>query len=89
MNIVMWLVVGAMIGWLASILMKVDGERRTLVNVVVGLMGALAAGLAVTPVGGVESITRADFSWPSLLVPLTGAVVLLVAVAAFRRGTGR
>lgn len=88
MGIVIWLVVGGVVGWLASIIMRTDGQQGLLLNVVVGIVGALLAGFVVSPLLGIgtinEGITVATF-----LVSLVGAVILLAIVNLFRRGAVR
>ena len=88
MGIVIWLVVGGLVGWLASIVMRTDGQQGLLLNVVVGIVGALLAGFVVSPLLGVgtinEGITVATF-----LVSLLGAILLLAIVNLFRRGSVR
>jgi uncharacterized membrane protein YeaQ/YmgE (transglycosylase-associated protein family) len=88
MGILVWLVVGGVCGWLASIIMRTDAQQGILLNVIVGIVGALLAGFIVSPLIGVgtinEGITLATF-----LVSLVGAVILLAIVNLFRRGTVR
>lgn len=88
MGILVWLIVGGVVGWLASIIMRTDAQQGILLNVIVGIVGALLAGFIVSPLIGVgtinEGITLATF-----LVSLVGAVVLLAIVNLFRRGTVR
>jgi uncharacterized membrane protein YeaQ/YmgE (transglycosylase-associated protein family) len=86
-NFIVWLVVGAIIGWLASQLM---GQREgLLLNIVVGVVGAFLAGLVLTPLLGIGTINQGNFSLPALIVSLVGAVALLAVVSLFRRGTAR
>lgn len=89
MNIVLWLIVGGVIGWLASLAMKTDAQQGLILNVVVGVVGALLAGWFISPMAGVSTINQNDFSWPALLVSLLGAVVLLAIVNLLRRGSMR
>ncbi|WP_343060617.1 GlsB/YeaQ/YmgE family stress response membrane protein [Quisquiliibacterium transsilvanicum] len=58
-------------------------------NVVVGLVGALLAGLLISPMVGVGTINQSNFSLPALIVSFVGAVVLLAIVNIFRRGSAR
>jgi uncharacterized membrane protein YeaQ/YmgE (transglycosylase-associated protein family) len=84
-NFIVWLIVGAIIGWVASSLM---GEREgVLLNIVVGVAGAFIAGLVLTPLLGIGTINQNDFSLPALLVSLVGAVALLAVVRVVRRST--
>lgn len=85
MNIIVWLVVGGIIGWLASIIMRTDAQQGIFLNIVVGIIGAFIGGLIFT--GG--SINNAGLNLYSFLVSLLGAVVLLAIVNLFRRGSVR
>ena len=89
MNLIIWLVVGGLIGWVASMMMKTDGQQGIFLNVVVGIVGAILAGWFISPLVGVGTINQDNFSIPSLLVSLVGAVVLLGIVNMFRRGRAR
>lgn len=89
MNLLIWLIVGGVIGWLASMVMKTDGQQGVILNVVVGIVGALLAGYVISPMVGVSTINQNNFSVPGLLVSFVGAVVLLAVVNLFRRGTTR
>lgn len=89
MNIVIWLVVGGVIGWLASLLMRTDGQQGLLLNIVVGIVGAVIAGWLISPLVGLPTINQGSFSLGSLLVSLLGAVVLLAIVNMVRRGRVR
>ena len=86
-NFIVWLIVGAIIGWVASQLM---GQREgLLLNIVVGIVGAFLAGLVLTPLLGIGTINQGNFSLPALIVSLLGAIALLAVVSIFRRGTAR
>ena len=89
MNLIIWLVVGGVIGWLASIVMRTDAQQGILLNVIVGIVGALLAGFVIAPLFGTGTINQSDFSLSGLLVSFVGAVVLLAIVNLFRRGTAR
>ncbi len=89
MNFIIWLVVGGLIGWLASMLMKTDGQQGIVLNVVVGIVGAMLAGWFISPLVGVGTINQDNFSLPALLVSFVGAAVLLGIVNLFRRGSPR
>jgi uncharacterized membrane protein YeaQ/YmgE (transglycosylase-associated protein family) len=86
MNIVVWLIVGGIIGWLASIVMRTNAQQGILQNIVVGVVGAFVAGWFLTPLFGISTINQNNFSMPALLVSLLGAILLLAAVSLFRRG---
>jgi uncharacterized membrane protein YeaQ/YmgE (transglycosylase-associated protein family) len=89
LNFIMWIIVGGIIGWIASMVMGTDARQGALLNIIVGIVGAFLAGLVLTPLFGVGSINQGDFSLPSLLISLLGAVILLAIVNLFRRGTVR
>lgn len=89
MNIILILVVGGVLGWLASIVMRTDGQQGIFLNVVVGIVGALLAGFLITPLIGGAPITSGAFDIMSLVASFLGAVVLLAIVNLFRRGRVR
>ena len=82
---ILWIVIGGVIGWLASMVMRTDGQQGLLLNIVVGVVGAFLSGLFFNR-GGLNSN---DFSLPSLLWAFVGAVVLLAIVNLVRRGSVR
>ena len=89
MNFIIWLVVGGLIGWLASMLMKTNDQQGMFLNVVVGIVGALLAGWFISPLVGIGTINQDNFSVGGLLVSFGGAAILLAIVNLFRRGTAR
>ena len=89
MNFIIWLIVGGLLGWIASMIMRTDGQQGILLNVIVGIVGALLAGFLLSPLFGTGTINQGDFSLSGLLVSLLGAVVLLGIVNLFRRGSVR
>jgi uncharacterized membrane protein YeaQ/YmgE (transglycosylase-associated protein family) len=88
-NFIVWLVVGGLIGWAASLIMRTDGQQGIFLNIVVGIIGAALGGWVISPLIGVGTINQGSFSVASLLVSLLGAVVLLAIVNLVRRGTAR
>lgn len=87
MNFIIWLIIGGLIGWLASMLMKTDGQQGIFLNVIVGIVGAMLGGWFISPLVGVATINQNNFSMPALLVSFVGAVILLAIVnLVFRRG---
>jgi uncharacterized membrane protein YeaQ/YmgE (transglycosylase-associated protein family) len=88
MGILVWLIVGGVVGWLASIVMRTDAQQGILLNVVVGIVGALLAGFIVSPLLGVGTINE-GVSIATFLVSLVGAIILLAIVNLFRRGRVR
>jgi len=89
MNFVIWLVVGGLIGWGASMLMRTDGQQGIILNIVVGIVGAFVGGVLLAPLFGAGTINQNDFSVGSLAVSLLGAVILLAIVNLVRRGRVR
>jgi len=89
MGLIILLVVGGIIGWLASLVMRTDAQQGLLLNVVVGIIGSLLAGFLVSPLLGAPPITSGVISIPTLLVSFVGAVVLLAIVNLVRRGSVR
>jgi uncharacterized membrane protein YeaQ/YmgE (transglycosylase-associated protein family) len=83
------LIVGGILGWLASILMRTDGQQGLFLNIVVGIVGAMLAGFLITPFFGGAPITDGAFDIKSLFVSFLGAVVLLGIVNLIRRGSVR
>ena len=88
MGILVWLIVGGVVGWLASIIMRTDAQQGILLNVVVGIIGALLAGFIVSPMLGIGTIND-GISLATFLVSLVGAIILLAIVNLFRRGRVR
>jgi uncharacterized membrane protein YeaQ/YmgE (transglycosylase-associated protein family) len=81
MGIILWIIFGAIAGWIASLIMKTDAEQGTFLNIVVGVVGAVLGGwlMSFFGYGGVTG-----FNLYSLLVAVLGAVVLIAVVRAFR-----
>lgn len=87
MNFIIWLIVGGIVGWVASMIMRTNGQQGLVLNVVVGIVGAFLAGLLLTPLLGIGTINQNDFSLPALIVSVTGAVILL-AIVSLLQGRG-
>jgi uncharacterized membrane protein YeaQ/YmgE (transglycosylase-associated protein family) len=83
MNFVIWLIAGALVGYVASVIMKTNGRQGLVLDIVVGIVGAFLAGYFLTPFFGVATINQNVFSIPALLVSLLGAVILLAIVRMF------
>ena len=88
MGLIVALIIGGIIGWLASIVMRTDAQQGILLNVVVGIVGALLAGFVVSPLLGIGTINE-GVSIATFLVSLVGAIILLAIVNLFRRGRVR
>jgi uncharacterized membrane protein YeaQ/YmgE (transglycosylase-associated protein family) len=89
MNLIIWLVIGGVIGWLASLIMRTDGQQGIFLNIVVGIVGAFIGGLLISPLIGAGTINNSGLSIATLVVSLGGAVILLAIVNLFRRGRAR
>jgi len=90
MGFIIWLIVGGIIGWIASMIMKTDAQQGALMNIIVGIVGAFLGGwLGGMLLGDGGTINSGDFSLSGLLMSLLGAVVLLAIVNMFRRGRVR
>jgi len=89
MGIILWLVIGGVVGWLASIVMKRDGSQGIFLNIVVGIVGAMLGGWLLGPMLGAPSINSGIISMGSLLVSFLGAVILLAIVNLISRSRVR
>ena len=89
MNIIVWLVVGGLIGWVASMIMKTNAQQGLILNVVVGIVGSMIGGWLIAPLLGAATVNQNDFSVGGLLASLIGAVILLAVVNLVRRGSVR
>ena len=87
-NFILWIVMGAVIGWLASLIMRRNAEQGLLLDIVVGIVGSLLGGWLLSPLFGIES-DLTTFNIPSLLIALLGAIILLAIINLFRRGSVR
>ena len=89
MNFILWLIIGGILGWIASLIMYTDAQQGLFRNIVVGIIGAMVAGFLLTPLFGIGTINQNSFSLPALFVSLLGALILLAIVNLFRRGAVR
>ena len=88
LDFIIWLIVGGIIGWIASLIMKTDAQQGILLNVVVGIIGAFIGGWLIAPlIGG--STGAGGFDIMGLIAALIGAIILLAIVNLFRRGRVR
>jgi len=85
-NFIVWIVVGGIIGWLASLIMKTDAQQGLLVNIIVGIVGSLLGGWLLGPLVGGGTINQGDFSLSGLLLSLVGAIILLAILKLVWRG---
>ena len=84
MGIIIWLIVGGICGWLASLIMRTDAQQGIVLNIVVGIVGAAIAGLLLGKGNINQGISIETFLWS-----LIGAIILLAIVNLIRRGTVR
>ena len=89
MGILIWLIVGGIVGWLASIVMRRDGSQGIILNIVVGIVGAALGGWLLGPFLGAPSINSGIISIGTFLVSFLGAVILLAIVNLISRRSVR
>ncbi|MEO5935541.1 MAG: GlsB/YeaQ/YmgE family stress response membrane protein [Duganella sp.] len=89
MNFIGWIIVGGLLGWIASKIMNTDAQQGIFLNVIVGIVGAFLGGLVISPLLGTGTINDGDFSLGSLGVSFLGAVVLLAIANLVFRGRAR
>ena len=87
MNFIIWLIVGGLIGWVASIVMK--RPEGMILNIVVGIVGSMLGGWLISPMLGAGTINQNNFSLAGLLVSFLGAIILLAIVNLVTRGRPR
>ncbi len=85
MGLILWMIIGGVIGWIASMIMRTDAQQGIFLNIVVGIVGAFIGGLILS--GG--SINNEPLTLTSFIVSLLGAIVLLAIVNLVRRGSVR
>lgn len=83
MSIIIWIIVGALAGWIASMIMKTDAQMGALANIVVGIIGAFIGGWVVSLFG--VNVAEGELNIPSILTAILGAVILLGILKMFRR----
>ncbi|MBN1310740.1 MAG: GlsB/YeaQ/YmgE family stress response membrane protein [Anaerolineae bacterium] len=84
MNIIVWLVIGAIAGWLASLVMKTNRKQGLLLDIVVGVVGAFIGGFVLNLLGVGGGVTGLNLT--SLLTAFIGAVILLAILRVIRKG---
>lgn len=87
-SIIIWLVMGGLVGWIASMIMGTNAQQGIVLNVVVGIIGALIGGWLIGPLLGAGSINE-GITVMSFVVSLIGAVILLAVLTLFRRTSAR
>ncbi|MFM2324488.1 GlsB/YeaQ/YmgE family stress response membrane protein [Brachymonas denitrificans] len=89
MGFLIWIIVGGVVGWLASLVMRTDAQQGLFLNVVVGIVGALIGGWLISPLLGMGTINENPLSIGGIVVSLIGAIILLAIVNLVRRGSVR
>lgn len=84
MNIIIYLIAGAIVGYVASRIMHTNSQQGLLIDIVVGVIGAFLAGYFISPLLGIGTINNA-ITIPTLLVTLLGSVILLAVAKLFYR----
>ena len=87
-NFIIWIIAGAVIGWVASLIMKTNNRQGLIADIIVGIVGAFLGGYFLSPLFNAGTINEGDFSIPALLVSLGGAVILLIISKLFRNIAG-
>lgn len=83
MSIIVWIIVGALAGWIASMIVKTDASMGALANIVVGILGAFIGGWVVGLFG--VNVAEGQLNFPSVLTAILGAIILLSIVKMLRR----
>ena len=87
-NFIIWIIAGALVGWVASLIMKTNNRQGLIADIIIGILGAFVGGFILSPLFNVSTINEGNFSIPALLVSLGGAVILLVIYKLIRRNIG-
>lgn len=87
-NFIIWILVGAVVGWVASLIMRTNKRQGLIADIIVGIVGAFVGGYFLSPLFNVSTINQGDFSLPAVLVSLGGAVILLAISKLFRNVGG-
>jgi len=85
MTLLTWLLVGSFCGLLAGLIMRRGKERKLRLNMLAGIVGAVAAGIIFAPKFGIEIVNQKSFSFASMLVGLGGAIILLTTIYLYRQ----
>lgn len=86
MGIIIWIIMGGIVGWIASLIMGTNAQQGILLNILVGIVGALIGGWLIGPMIGTGSINQ-GISVMSFVVSLIGAVILLAILKLFQRAS--
>lgn len=82
MDFIIWIILGAIAGWIASIIMKTDGEQNLIGDIIVGILGAVVGGVVMNMFGAAGTT---GFNFYSLFVAILGAVIVLAIYKALTR----
>ena len=89
-NFIVWILFGALVGWIASMVMRTDAQQGALLNIIVGVVGAFIGGFVASMLNlGGSNINNNDFSISGLVVSFIGAIILLAIVNMVQRGRVR
>ncbi len=89
MNLIVWLVAGALVGWLASLAMHTGPRQGIVLNIVLGFVGAFLAGWFAAPLIDTDAINQLELNPLSIGISLLGALVLVAGAGLFHRGQRR
>lgn len=89
LSFILWILMGALVGWIASLIMRTDREQGAIMNIVVGILGAMLGGFLMRILGNRTTTINETISLYSVFVSVLGAAVLLGIVNLFRRGAVR
>lgn len=85
MSLMTWLFVGIVCGLLASLLPRIANQPNLRINILMGMVGAIAAGIFITPMFDIITTNQRSFSLASMLISIGGAVPLILVVYVIRR----
>lgn len=86
-NIIVWIIVGALAGWIASMVMRRDASMGAVANIVIGVIGAFVGGWVVSLFG--VDVSTGELTFASILTAILGAIIVLAIVNLVRRGSVR
>ena len=89
MSFIIWILVGALVGWIASLIMNTDAQQGTILNIVFGILGAFLGGYLISPLVGVSTINQNALSIPSILVSIVGAVIVILIWKLISKASSR